>query len=181
MGFSEREYSNHSVLQAKGWMDHECFVQTLEHLHKVSFSSMENKILLIMDNAECHMSIMRLSISIQHGIVIVHAATPYYSQTPAIRCKCLWPLQVCPAIHSGRFQKSQTLTCPSRNICCQRWRARPGTRFVMSPTSPKGFRATGIFPVNRNIFPDDAFAGAEVTEQAPPDDDDDCHKLLPHP
>lgn len=59
------------LLQANGWMDHERFVQTLEHLHKVSSSSVENKILLIMDNAECYMSIHAVEYAIQHGIVIV--------------------------------------------------------------------------------------------------------------
>ena len=59
------------LLQSNGWMDHERFVETLKHLHKVSYSSVENKILLIMDNAECHMSIHAVEYVIQHGIRIV--------------------------------------------------------------------------------------------------------------
>ncbi|KAG0729006.1 hypothetical protein GWK47_031262 [Chionoecetes opilio] len=34
-----------------------------------------------------------------------------------------------------------------------------------------GFAATGIWPINRLIFPDEAFAGAEVTERPPPQAD----------
>ena len=59
------------LLQANGWMDHELFVETLKHLHERSYSSLENKIMLIMDNAECHMSIHAVEYAIQHGIVIV--------------------------------------------------------------------------------------------------------------
>ena len=59
------------LLQSNGWMDHERFVETLQHLHKVSYSSVENKILLIMDNAKCHMSIHAVEYAIQHGIIIV--------------------------------------------------------------------------------------------------------------
>ncbi|XP_064077656.1 uncharacterized protein LOC135195324 [Macrobrachium nipponense] len=128
------------LLQANGWMDHERFVQTLEHLHKVSYSSVENKILLIMDNAECHMSIRAVDLSCDQFRTI---------------------------------SSSQTLTCPLRNICAREMACKAWDKVCNVTNITNGFRATGIFPVNRNIFPDDAFLGAEVTEQAPPDDDDD--------
>lgn len=36
-----------------------------------------------------------------------------------------------------------------------------------------GFRSTGIWPIDRNIFPDEAFLGAQVTERpAPPENFD---------
>ena len=52
-------------------MNGECFVDTLQHLHERTGSSVENKIVLIMDNAECHMNIHAVEYAIEHGIVIV--------------------------------------------------------------------------------------------------------------
>ena len=59
------------ILHQNGWMNGECFLQTLEHIQRKTFSSPENKILLILDNAECHMNIHCIQYAIQHGIVIV--------------------------------------------------------------------------------------------------------------
>ena len=37
-----------------------------------------------------------------------------------------------------------------------------------SSPGPSSSSATGIWPINCNIFPDEAFAGAEVSEQPDP-------------
>ena len=60
-----------AILQPSGRMNGECFVETLQPLHEWTGSSVKNKIVLIMDNAECHMNIHAVEYVIEHGIVIV--------------------------------------------------------------------------------------------------------------
>ncbi|KAG0702582.1 hypothetical protein GWK47_025061 [Chionoecetes opilio] len=168
------------LLQANGWMDHECFVQTLEHLHKVSYSSMENKILLIMDNAECHMSIHAAEYAIQHGIVIVTLPPHTTAKLQPLDVSVFGPFKSVLRSIQDDFKLSNTHVPITEHMlpemACKAW-----DKVCNVTNITNGFRATGIFPVNRNIFPDDAFAGAEVTEQAPPDDDDDLPQTLAAP
>ena len=58
-------------LHQNGWMNGECFLETLQYVHEKTYSSLENKILLIMDNAEYHMYIHATEYAIHYGIVIV--------------------------------------------------------------------------------------------------------------
>ncbi|KAG0729799.1 hypothetical protein GWK47_029612 [Chionoecetes opilio] len=161
-------------------MDHECFVQTLEHLHKVSYSSMENKILLIMDNAECHMSIHAAEYAIQHGIVIVTLPPHTTAKLQPLDVSVFGPFKSVLRSIQDDFKLSNTHVPITEHMlpemACKAW-----DKVCNVTNITNGFRATGIFPVNRNIFPDDAFAGAEVTEQAPPDDDDDLPQTLAAP
>lgn len=62
---------SNGILHHNGWMTGECFVETLQHVQAKTFSSVDNKILLIMDNAECHMSIHAIQYAIDNGIGIV--------------------------------------------------------------------------------------------------------------
>ena len=48
-------------------------------------------------------------------------------------------------------------------FACSAWNDACTINNVLS-----GFRATGIWPINSQIFPDSAFAGAEVTERPNP-------------
>lgn len=168
------------LLQANGWMDHERFVQTLEHLHKVSYSSVENKILLIMDNAECHMSIHAVEYAIQHGIVIVTLPPHTTAKLQPLDVSVFGPFKSVLRSIQDDFKLSNPHVPITEHMlpemACKAW-----DKVCNVTNITNGFRATGIFPVNRNIFPDDAFAGAEVTEQAPPDDDDDLPQTLAAP
>ncbi|XP_068235747.1 uncharacterized protein [Palaemon carinicauda] len=168
------------LLQANGWIDHECFVQTLEHLHKVSYSSVENKILLIMDNAECHMSIHVVEYAIQHGIVIVTLPPHTTAKLQPLDVSVFGPFKSVLRSIQDDFKLSNPHVPITEHMlpemACKAW-----DKVCNVTNITNGFRATGIFPVNRNIFPDDAFAGAEVTEQAPPDDDDDLPQTVAAP
>lgn len=168
------------LLQANGWMDHERFVQTLEHLHKVSYSSVENKILLIMDNAECHMNIHAVEYAIRHGIVIVTLPPHTTAKLQPLDVSVFGPFKSVLRSIQDDFKLSNPHVPITEHMlpemACKAW-----DKVCNVTNIANGFRATGIFPVNRNIFPDDAFAGAEVTEQAPPDDDDDLPQTLAAP
>ncbi|KAK4321956.1 hypothetical protein Pmani_007266 [Petrolisthes manimaculis] len=121
-------FGSKGILHPSGWMNGDCFVQTLQHLHEKSGSSVENKILLIMDNAECHMNFHVVEFAIKHGIVIV----------------------TLPPHTTDKLQPLDAST-PSNIL--------------------NGFRATGIWPLNELIFPEEAFVGAQVTERpAPPEE-----------
>ena len=164
-------YGSKGILQANGWMNGECFVQTLQHVHEQSGSSVDNKILLIMDNAECHMNIHAVEFAIQHGIVIV--------TLPPHTTDKLQPLDVSVFGPFKTYIRGQlndyALMHPNKHItehmlpefASNAWNSACTPTNVLS-----GFRATGIWPINRHIFADEAFVGAQVTERPAPSEDD---------
>ena len=152
-------------------MNGECFVQTLQHVHEQSGSSVDNKILLIMDNAECHMNIHAVEFAIQHGIVIV--------TLPPHTTDKLQPLDVSVFGPFKTYMRGQlndyALMHPNKHIteymlpefASNAWNSACTPTNVLS-----GFRATGIWPINRHIFADEAFVGAQVTERPAPSEND---------
>ena len=156
------------LLHHNGWMTGEGFLDVLKHVHKKTYCSKDNKILLIMDNAECHMNIHAMEFAINNGIVIV-------TLPPHTTAK-MQPLDVSVfgafKTYLRQLQDDYKLTHPGTAItelilpelASKAWIKACNPSNVLS-----GFKATGIWPVNRNIFPDEAFAGAEVTEQEAPE------------
>ncbi|XP_068240176.1 uncharacterized protein [Palaemon carinicauda] len=59
------------ISHQNGWMNGECFLETLQHVHDKIFCSMDNKIILIIDNAVFHLNIHAINYAINNGIVIV--------------------------------------------------------------------------------------------------------------
>ena len=164
-------FGSKGISQANGWMNGECFLQTLQHVHEKSGSSVDNKILLIMDNAECHMNIHAVEFAIQHGIVIV--------TLPPHTTDKLQPLDVSVFGPFKTYMRGQlndyALMHPNKHItehmlpefASNAWNTACTPTNVLS-----GFRATGIWPINRHIFSDEAFVGAQVTDRPAPSEND---------
>ena len=167
------------LLQHNGWMDHERFLETLKHLQKVSYSSVENKILLIMDNAECHMSIHAVEFAIQHGIVIVTLPPHTTAKLQPLDVSIFGPFKSALRAIQDAFKLSNPHVPITEHMlpemACKAW-----DKVCNATNIGNGFRACGIYPIDRNIFPDDAFAGAEVTEQEPsPDAEEQLQDVVP--
>ena len=160
-------YGCKGILQANGWMNGECFLQTLQHLHEKSGSSIENKILLIIDNAECHMNIHAVEYAIQHGIVIVTLPPHTTDKLQPLDVSVFGPFKT----YMRGLLNDYALMHPNNHItehllpefACNAWNQACTSSNILS-----GFRATGIWPINHNIFPDEAFVGAQVTDQPVP-------------
>lgn len=159
------------LLQPNGWMDTERFLETLKHVHQVTYSSVENKILLIMDNAECHMSIHVVEYAIQHGIILVTLPPHTTAKLQPLDVSVFGPFKSVLRSIQDDFKLSNPHVAITEHMlpemACKAW-----DRVCSVTNICSGFAATGIYPINRNIFPDDAFVGAEVSEQQEPTVDD---------
>ena len=160
-------YGSKGILQPNGWMNGERFVETLQHIHEKTGSSVENKILVIMDNAECHMNIHVVEYAIKHGIVLVTLPPHTTAKLQPLDVSVFGPFKV----FLRNAQSDFNLTYPNQPItvhqlpqlACDAWVKAANPANILS-----GFRATGIWPINRDIFQEDAFVGAQVTERPAP-------------
>ena len=156
------------IFHQNGWMNGELFLETLQHIQSKTYCSVDNKILLIMDNAECHMNIHAVEYAIENGIVIVTLPPHTTAKLQPLDVGVFGPFKT----HLRALQNDFHLMNPNKPItehhlpelACKAWiRACTPTNILSA------FRATGIWPIDRNIFPDDVFAGAEVTDLPAPE------------
>ncbi|KAG0727334.1 hypothetical protein GWK47_034867 [Chionoecetes opilio] len=158
------------ILHQNGWMNGECFLETLQHVHEKTYSSVENKILLIMDNAVCHMNIHAINYAIQHGIIMSLCHPILRQSSSPLDVSVYGPFKT----YLRSLQNDFTLMNPNTCITEHMLPEFASKAWIKSSTPTNilsGFAATGIWPINRLIFPDEAFAGAEVTERPPPQAD----------
>ncbi|XP_050295152.1 uncharacterized protein LOC126735246 [Anthonomus grandis grandis] len=150
-----------------GWMIQEDFVKFLEHFIKHTRCSKERPVLLILDNHDSHLSIRKIDICRQNGVIIL-SLPPH----------CSHKLQPLGRSVYGPLEKYA-------NSLCDSWlRNNPGKTmsiydipgFVRDAlplaATPKniqsGFRVAGIYPLNRHIFSNNEFLSSSVTDRPDP-------------
>ena len=157
------------ILQPTGWMNGEVFVETLQHVKERTGCSVDNKICLIIDNAISHMNIHVVEYAEANGIKLVTLPPHTTDKLQPLDVSVFGPFKAC----LKREQTSFNLMHPNEHIAvhqlpelaCEAWTKAANPQNILS-----GFKATGIWPINRDIFPEDAFVAAEVTERvAPPE------------
>ncbi|XP_064111430.1 uncharacterized protein LOC135218917 [Macrobrachium nipponense] len=160
------------VLNHNGWMNGECFFQTLEHIQEKTFCSPENKILLIMDNAECHMNIKVIEYAMNNGIVIVTLPPHTTDKLQPLDVAVFGPFK----LHMRGLLNDYSLMHPQTHITehiLPDFASKAWIRACTPSNVMSGFSATGIWPVNRNIFPDEVYMRAAVSDQPEPPQDND--------
>ncbi|XP_064083262.1 uncharacterized protein LOC135199283 [Macrobrachium nipponense] len=160
------------VLNHNGWMNGECFFQTLEHIQEKTFCSPENKILLIMDNAECHMNIKAIEYAMNNGIVIVTLPPHTTDKLQPLDVAVFGPFK----LHMRGLLNDYSLVHSQTHITehiLPDFASKAWIRACTPSNVMSGFSATGIWPVNRNIFPDEVYMRAAVSDQPEPPQDND--------
>lgn len=151
----------------RGWMTMASFVDTLRHIKEWTSCSQENRILIIMDNAECHKSIEAVEFCLENGIVIL--------TLPPHTTDKMQPLDVSVyasfKTHLRQIQHIFKASNPGVHLAIQMLPQMASQAWLKS-TSPSiivnGFAKTGLWPINPDIFPEDAFMGSEVSDQPAP-------------
>ena len=147
-----------------GWMNADLFLDYLQHVIRHTRCTQDQKILLILDNHESHISLRAIDLAKAHGIILL-TIPPHTSHR-------LQPLdRSVYAPFKGAY-----------NRALDGWlRSNPGKTVTiydipalvneaqMSAFIPRnvisGFQSTGIYPFNRDLFSDLDFAPAAPTDR----------------
>ncbi|XP_028172047.1 uncharacterized protein LOC114361250 [Ostrinia furnacalis] len=151
-----------------GWMQDESFLRFLEHFQKHSKVSPSHKVLLTLDNHSSHVHINTLDYCKNNGIVLL-SFPPH----------CSHKLQPLDRSAYGPLKKAVNSTCdawmrshPGKTMSIYDIPGIVASAMPLAMTSSNiqaGFRKTGIYPYNRNLFTEIDYAPAFVTDRPYPE------------
>lgn len=148
---------------ASGWISSEIFLDWMKHFIHFTKPSKNSPILLIMDNHEAHISFSVVKLAKDNHVILL-TLPPHTSHR-------LQPLDRCVYGPLKRYYNDQCrawlLSNPGRRISIYEIADIFGKSFDLAFTTKNvvsAFTCTGIFPFNRNVFQDDEFLPASVTD-----------------
>lgn len=160
-----------------GWSNSDKFEDFLNHFIKHVRPTNDNKVLLILDNHESHMSIKIIELAKNNGI-IMFTFPPHTSHK----------LQPLDRTVFGPLKKYYNKACndwflqhPGTPLTIYNVAECFGTAFPLAFTPSNiqnGFKVAGIWPFNDNIFGEDEFLSSYVTDRPYEVADPDAHISL---
>lgn len=156
------------VANPSGWMNGECFILWLHHFKKHVHCTPDHPVLLIMDNHDSHITIASLDFAKANGIVLL-TLPPH----------CSHKLQPLDRTVYGPLKRYYNDTCNSwqlenagKTMTIYEVASALGRTFpkAFTPSNiSSGFRVTGIYPFDRNIFSEEEYLSSYVTDRPSPD------------
>lgn len=151
-----------------GWMTSTNFFKFMEHFVKHTRCSPEQPVLLLLDNHDSHVSVDILDFAKNSGVVMLSFPPHCSHKFQPLDRSVYFPLK--KFYNSGcdawlMMNKGKTLTIYDI----------PGIvkeAFPLAMTQANiqsGFRVSGIFPFNRNVFGDEEFLPSSVTDRPNPE------------
>lgn len=163
----DRPTGSIAVENANGWMQEKEFLIFLKHFQKYTTATVSHKVLLLLDNHPSYMSIQALDYCSENGIIVL-SFPPYCShKLQPLNRLVHEPLK--KAINSS--YDSWLRNNPGKTMTMYSIPSIMNTALPMAMTLTNiqaGFRCTGIFPYNRNIFTALDYAPSNVTDRPAP-------------
>lgn len=147
-----------------GWMNGEIFPSVMKHFVKYSGSSKENPTILIFDNHESHLTIVTLNIAKDNGVTIITLPPHCSHKLQPLDISIFAPLKA----YYNSAVDSWLLHHPGKPLTIYEVAGCVGVAVErsMTPLNIKaGFKKTGIFPFDREIFTPDDFLSSSVTDR----------------
>ena len=147
-----------------GWMTSSLFLNVMEHFFKHSNASIDNQVLLIMDNHESHLSIDAIEYAKQHGVTLltIHPHCSHKLQPLDVSIYGPFKSYYSSALNAQLQQKPGV----SLTICDISGLVKIAHEKAMTPTNIiAGFKKTGVFSLDKHIFDEYDFLPSLVTNQ----------------
>lgn len=150
-----------------GWMNSEIFMQVLRHFTKHTKCSKENPVILFMDSHESHIQIEALDYCRQNGITIVTFPPHTTNKLQPLDRSVFKSLKV----NYNATCNDWMLSNPGKTISIYEVSTLFGKSYprAISPENIiNGFKCTGIWPLDCNVFNDDDYLSSYVTDRPVP-------------
>ncbi|XP_069673708.1 uncharacterized protein [Periplaneta americana] len=147
-----------------GWMTGDNFLKFLDHFIKHTKCSSSQKVLLIMDNHDSHISVGSLEKATQNGIVMLTLPPHCSHRMQPLDVSVFYPFK--NAYNTAC--NSWMLSHPGKTISIYDIASISSDAFQISFTPrniTNGFLKTGIYPFNPNIFSESDFLCSAVTDR----------------
>ena len=163
-----------------GWMTAENFVLYTKHLIKFTKCTPEHPGLLILDNHDTHLSIECIDLAKDHGVVML-TLPPH----------CSHRLQPLDRTVYGPFKSAFNRSAdafmvnhPGQPITIHDIAEIVGSAYPLAFTPMNivsGFKCTGIYPYNPNVFSEEDFLSSYVTDRDMEEDSREEVPVIPPP
>lgn len=153
---------------SNGWTDSRLFLQWLHHFVAMTRCSKEAPQLIIMDGHASHKSLEAIIYARDNGITLITLPPHATHKMQPLDRTFFKSLKV----NYNRAADSWMTSNPGKRITFFEMAGLFQVAYNRAATVEKavtGFRVTGIWPFNDDIFSDEDFAAAEVTEEPEPD------------
>ena len=145
-----------------GWINEDLYVNFIKHFIHYVRSSKEQPVLLILDNVDAHISPTAIDLARENGVVMltIPPHTSHYLQ-PLDRT-CYGPFKTAFGVAMDEWMRSHP-GCIVTIYDVPSLVAEAQLYSLTIRNIQNGFRVSGIHPYNKNVFTDEDFAPAEVT------------------
>jgi len=153
---------------ANGWVDSELFIKWLTHFISVVKPSPTNKVILILDGHSSHKTLGAVELARQHGIVMMSLPPHTTHKMQPLDRTVFGPLKA----HYNSECDKWMLSHAGQRISQYDIAGLFGAAYLKTCTMEKaisGFRCTGLWPFNPDIFTEDDFLPSVVTDEPDPD------------
>lgn len=145
----------------KGWMTAQTFKEMLEHFKRNVKPSSDDPVLLLIDNHESHINIGVFEFARENGIVIVTFPPHCSHRLQPLDVTVYGPLKTAYKTSLNDWNVSHPGKRPSIYDLPEIF-SKAFTRSMTPQNIVKGFKITGIYPFDSEIFPESDFAPSLV-------------------
>lgn len=152
---------------ASGWVTDTEFFQFIQHFIKHVKPSKEHRVLLVLDNHSSHLHVETLNLAKENGIIMLSFPPHCSHKLQPLDVSVFGPFKK----YCASAQDSWLRNNPGKTLTIYDIPKIVADSLPLAQTSMNiinGFRKTGIFPYNANIFSEDEFSPAFVTDRPDP-------------